>query len=107
MDVGSLISYRNLWVFRVGGKYHYVSYWFHYKCKTTTQAIAMVTGCSPQTDSKSLVLKTTSIQLTKHEELSGAYLEPSPLLFRNLGQQSSKKRVAVLLKQWLSTFLML
>lgn len=40
----------------------------HGNCQTT-QAIAEVTGCSPQTDGQALLLKTTLTDLAEHREV--------------------------------------
>lgn len=68
VGAGSLLSCGNLQVSRVGGKCLYPPQWFYFKSTMTTQG----TGCSLQTDSEALLLKTVS--------QSDAYLEPSPLL---------------------------
>lgn len=50
----------------------------------TTQAIVKAPGCSPQTESKVLLLRTTPIQLTKHREVRlqpTERLHPYRLLF--------------------------
>ena len=50
---------------------HLVEYWQrgHHEVHAKLQAIAKVTGCSPQTDGEALLLKRTVAYLAEHEEV--------------------------------------